>query len=161
VTVCMPKPHEVLRLLSAITDERGVLSRAEDPWDLNRIPAGTHVTYLLDDAGETRGAVVTDINATVYLGGRLILMPETDQLDMARRLEVDESLTDAVSEVLNMTRSVFNHQEGNEHLSPTPTRALETPRPDGPEAWLLAPSARLDLAGNCALGALRIAFLLR
>ncbi|MBU0742373.1 hypothetical protein KKG45_05220 [bacterium] len=157
----MPETSEILDILGAILGDEDLLRPADEPWDLGRVSAGTYITCLCNGEGETLGAVATDLNATICLGGRLVMMPEAGLADKARRLEVDEALTDAVTEIVNMTRIVFNRLPGNEHLSPLPARAMKTPRADGGEAWLLEPSARLDLAGECSFGALRIAILFR
>ncbi len=161
MVVCIPETQEILELFDTILDGKNLLRPADSPWNLRLVPEGTHVTYLCNVEGDKLGAVVTDINATVYLGGKLVMISETGLAGKARRMEVDETLADAVMEVVNMARTVFNQLVGNEHLRPAPTRVLERPRADGREVWLLDPSARLDLTGECSFGTLNISFLFR
>ena len=161
MAVCMPSFHEVLRTLADIIGGQSMLRRADEAWSLDRIPEGTQVTYMCNESGDRLAAVVSDINATVYLGGKLILMPENSMIKMAGCRYVDETLADAFEEVLNMTRSVFNQQEGSEHLTPEPMQALPNPRSDDCEPWLQNPTERLDLIGDGPLGTMRIAFLFR
>jgi len=105
--------------------------------------------------------VVTDLVATVYLGGKLVMMPDASLADKVLGQDVDETMLESLKEVVNMTRSVFNRVSGNVHLHPLPPCPLEKPRAGARDAWLLEPAERLDLAGECSCGSLRIAILFR
>jgi len=157
----MPDTCEVLKILGSIIGDKKILQIADEPWNLAKAKPCTHVTYLCDAEGEQRGAVVTDLVATVYLGGKLVMMPDASLTEKVRERDVDGHLLEALEEVVNMTRSVFNHVEGNVHLRPVPPRPLKKPRPDRRAAWRLEPSERLDLEGECSFGSLRIAMLFR
>ena len=161
MAVYVPETTEILDLLNMILGDNSPLQEVEKAWELDTVPQGTHVTYLCDGDGDKLGAVVTDINGTVYLGGKLIMMHEAGLAGKAASGVVEENLVEAVEEIVNMLRSVFNNQPGSEHVSPLPTRLLETPDADGDDAWLLDPSERLDLQGKCSFGTLRMSFLFR
>ncbi|MBC8424046.1 hypothetical protein H8E07_07970 [bacterium] len=161
MTICMPDTREILTILGAIIGDKKLIRPSGEPWDLGKAAVGTHVTYLCDADDEKLGAVVTDLVATVYLGGKLVMMPDAAMADKVRARHVDETMLEALEEVVNMTRSVFNGVAGNVHLHATPPSPLEKPRPDGGDVWLLEPAERLDLGGECSFGALRIAMLFR
>ena len=161
MTVTLPEVNEVRDLINMILGENSPLRVTKKAWDLTSLPDGTHITPLCNTDGENRGAVVTNINATLYLGGKLVMMPEARLADHAQRLEVEESIVEAVEEIVNMIRSAFNKQPGNEHMSPRSTRVLDKITADGEFAWMLEPGARLDLAGDCSFGDMRMSILFR
>lgn len=157
MTVTMPKTSAFIDMLEMILGDRPPLNETGEAWDLSKVSDGTYVTWLRNAAGERRGAVVTNINATCYLGGKLVMMPEAGLGDQAKSRQAEEIVVEAVEEIVNMMRSVINKQAGNEHVSPEPTQPMTPVAADGPEAWVLAPSTRLDLAGECSFGPLQVA----
>lgn len=132
MTVTLPETYEFLDMLEMILGAKPPLANTKEAWDLAKIPDGTHVTWLCDAEGKRRGAVITDINTTLYLGGKLVMMPEAGLGDRAKRLEVEDTIVEAVEEIVNMMRSVINKQAGNVHVSPQPTQPLGKVAADSP-----------------------------
>ncbi len=157
MTVTLPATNDFISMLEMILGDRPPLNETKDAWDLAKAPEGTHITWLSNAEGVKRGAVVTNINATLYLGGKLVMMPEAGLGDRAKSREVEETIVEALEEIVNMMRSVINKQAGNEHVSPESTQPMTPVAADGPEAWLLAPTTRLDLVGECSFGPLQVA----
>ena len=156
MTVTMPQAYELLDMIEMILGSKPPLSESKEAWDLAKAPDGTYVTWLCNSEGDKRGAVVTNINATLFLGGKLVMMPEAGLDDSARRLEVEDTIVEAVEEIVNMLRSVLNKQVGNEHLSPLPTEPFGKIDAEGSEGWVLGPGGRLDLVGECSFGPLNL-----
>jgi hypothetical protein len=159
--VILTEVHEIPDLINLILGEKSPLVFTDDAWDLKTIPDGSYVTRLSNAAGEVRGAVLTDINATVFLGGKLVMMPEAGLCERAKNLEVDDSIVEALAEIVNMMRSIFNKQFGNEHMSPQPTQPMVAIAAEGDDTWMLEPASRIDLTGDCSFGKLCMSIVFR
>jgi len=161
MAVTLPEVHEILDIIDMILRDKSPLRVTKDTWDLKTIPAGSYVTRLVNADDEVRGAVITNFNATLYLGGKLVLMPETGLADRALSLEIEDFIVEALEEIINMLRSVFNKQVGNEHVSPQSTQPMVAIAADSDDAWMLEPASRIDLSGNCSFGKLCMAVIFR
>ena len=104
---------------------------------------------------------VTSLNATIYLGGKLIMMPDAGLADIASTGQAEESQVDALEETINMLRSVFNNMPGSSHVSPMEIQPLTMPDAEGEDAWMFSPRSRVDFVGNAPFGELRMALLFR
>ena len=103
----LPDPQAVLELIETFTGGR-TLWRAREGLDIVNPPRGTYITYLKGPNGNVEGAVVTDLLASLYLGGGLLILPADALAAMARRGEASEAVLDGLSEIVNDLRGLLN-----------------------------------------------------
>ncbi len=142
----LPEPAALLEILETILDGPTPLRPAEEPFDFRGSDQAIYVSLLRDDEGGVQGAVVADAAATIFLGGALIMVPAGAQQEQWRQGRAEESITDAMSEIVNMLRSVVNGVSGNPHVAPDPLVLLDELAEE--VDWLPSPTGRLDLAGE-------------
>ncbi len=151
MTLTLPEPKAVLDLLDMFLGQRPPLAPGAG-MNLEMPPFGTHVCWLKGADGSTQGAILTDLAASLYIGGGLIMMPEAALRDMQNRGEVSESVLDGLGEVFNNLRGQLNRIDMNPHVSPTDPAPYEAPAADGPEGWIYSAPKRIDLQGHTAFG---------
>ncbi len=151
MTLALPKTREVMELVSLLIDEKLIL-RKGNGWDLNQPNPGACITFLQGRDNVVQGAVLTDLAATLYIGGKLILMPETTLKAQFEGGLADEPVVEAVNEVVNNLRTLYNKIDLNPHVAPTQTFAFQVPGPDDFVVWILNPSQRVDYVWDTALG---------
>ncbi len=77
MALTFPKTKDILELVELLIGEKPVFDKG-DGWDLN-IPAdGCYITFLQGKDKAVEGAIITDLPATLYIGGKLILLPDGD-----------------------------------------------------------------------------------
>jgi hypothetical protein len=130
---------------------RPPLAPGEGP-NLKQPTFGTYVTWLKTADGTVEGAILTDLSASLYLGGGLIMMPEAALRDMLSEGSVSEAVLDGLSEIFNNMRGQMNRINMNPHVSPTDPVAYEPPADDAPEAWIFSATKRMDLRGQTPYG---------
>jgi hypothetical protein len=151
VTLTLPEPKAVLDLLDMFLGQRPPLAPGQG-LNLELPPYGTHVCWLKGADGTTEGAILTDLSASLYIGGGLIMMPEATLRDMQGRGEVSEAVLDGLGEVFNNLRGQLNRIDMNPHVSPTDPTPYEPPTAGSPESWIFAASKRIDLCGPTPYG---------
>jgi len=151
VTLTLPEPRAVLDLLAMFIGDRPPLAPNQAP-DLTRTSYGTYVCWLKGSNGETEGAILVDLAASLYIGGGLIMMPEASLRDMFKEGEVSEAVLDGLSEIFNNLRGQLNRIDLNPHVTPTDAALYQPPAADAPEAWVYEPRNRVDLSGMTAFG---------
>jgi len=151
VTLTLPEPKAVLDLLGMFLGQRPPFAPGEG-LDLKLPPYGTHVCWLKGQSGATEGAILTDLAASLYIGGGLIMMPEAALRDMQNRGEVSESVLDGLGEVFNNMRGQLNRIDLNPHVSPTDPMPYEAPAAGSDEAWIYEAGTRIDLRGHTPFG---------
>lgn len=151
MTLTLPDPKAVLDLLAMFLGNRPPLAPGEGP-DLRQPTYGTYVTWLKTADGTIEGAILTDLSASLYLGGGLIMMPEATLRDMLSEGSVSDAVLDGLSEIFNNLRGQMNRINMNPHVSPTDPVAYEPPADDAPEAWIYDATKRLDLRGQTSYG---------
>lgn len=147
----LPDPQAILAFLEEFLGDRPPLDAGEG-LDLVNPRAGTYITYLKGPDGAVEGAVVTDLIATLYLGGRLLLLPENALSRMVAAGEASEAVLDGLSEVVNELRGLLNQIAVNPHVTPTEPSRYDVPSPDDEAGWVLAPTRRADFSGATDLG---------
>jgi len=120
--------------------------------DITKTSFGTYVTWLKDTEGVIQGAIFTDLAASLYIGGGLIMMPEASLMDMFKNGQVSESVLDGLGEIFNNLRGQMNRIDMNPHVSPTDPAAYQPPAEGDANAWVHNPRKRVDLAGMTAFG---------
>jgi hypothetical protein len=147
----LPDTQAVLETLEAFMGDRPALREGEGP-DLAAPARGTYITYLKGPDGNVEGAVVTDLAASLYLGGMLLVVPESELALMARQGEASEAVLDGLSEIVNDLRGLLNQIAMNPHVTPTEPVPYSVPGPGDDAGWVLTPSRRVDFGGDTAFG---------
>lgn len=151
MTLTLPEPKAVLDLLSMFIGGRPPLAPSRG-MDLTMPAYGTHVCWLEAADGTVEGAILTDMAASLYIGGGLIMLPEAALREMANRGEISEAVLDGLGEIFNNVRGLLNRIKMNPHVSPTDPEPYEPPPTDGPLGWLYTTQRRIDLHGQTAFG---------
>lgn len=157
MTLTLPQPKAVLDLLSMFIGSRPPLAPGPS-LDLTYPLPGTYVTWLQGADGQVEGAIFSDLAASLYLGGELLMMPQPALDEMMASGEASDAVLDALGEVFNNVRGLLNRIELNAHVSPTDPVLYEAPAPGD---WVLQPSRRLDLRGNTKFGPASLTLLSR
>lgn len=151
MTLTLPTTREILDLVGLLIDEKPVFTKGEG-WDLTDPEPGACITFLQGRDNAVEGAIVTDLAATLYIGGKLILLPEASLMDQFKSGQADEPVVEALNEVINNLRTLYNNIDLNPHVAPTPTFPYQVPSPDDFVAWILNPSKRVDYVGQTNFG---------
>lgn len=157
MTLTLPQPKAVLDLLSMFIGSRPPLAPGPS-LDLTYPAPGTYVTWLKGADGQVEGAIFSDLAASLYLGGELLMMPQPALQEMMAAGEASDAVLDALGEVFNNVRALLNRIEMNTHVTPTDPVIYEAPDPD---SWVLKPSRRVDLRGNTSFGPASLTLLSR
>ncbi len=151
MTLTLPEPRAVLDLLSMFIGGRPPLAPSRG-MDLAMPAYGTYVCWLKDAGGTVEGAILTDMAASLYIGGGLIMMPEAALREMQNRGEISDAVLDGLGEIFNNVRGLLNRIKMNPHVSPSDPEPYEPPAPDGDLGWLYDTERRLDLHGHTVFG---------
>lgn len=151
MTLTLPDTKEILSLVEMLIGEKPVF-RPGEGWDLTQPNAGAYITFLQGRDNAIEGAIITDLPATLYIGGKLILLPDSTLQDQLNSGEASEPIVDALTEVINNLRTLYNNIELNPHVAPTQTFPYQVPADDDFVAWILNPSKRIDYVGNTVFG---------
>lgn len=151
MSLVFPKQAEIFELIETLLGERPVFKRGKG-CDLRDPPDGCYITFLQGNDNEVEGAVVTDLAATLYIGGKLILLPAVSLQNQFASGVADESVVEAITEVVNNLRTLYNAIDLNPHVAPTKTFPYQVPADDDFVAWILAPGKRIDYVGKTPYG---------
>ena len=160
MSLTLLEPKAVLDLLDMFLGNRPPLAPGEGA-NLAQPPYGTYVSWLKDDAGVVQGAVLTDLAASLYIGGGLIMMPQASLNEMLASGTPSDAVLDGLAEVFNNVRGQLNRIDGNPHVSPTDPEPYMPPAPGSDAAWVLNPASRIDLRGPTAFGPATVTLLSR
>jgi hypothetical protein len=160
VALALPRTKDVLDLVELLIGEQTVFEPGES-WDLSRPGPGCYITFLQGKTMAIEGAIITDLAATLYIGGKLILLPEATLLDQAMVGAAQVPVIEAVTEVVNNLRTLFNNIRKNPHVAPTKTFPYQVPSAGDYVAWLLHPSERMDHVGDTPFGRAHLTLLVR
>jgi hypothetical protein len=151
VTLTLPEPQAVLDLIETFIGNRPNLRAGEGP-DLSQPQDGSYITYLKGPDGSIEGAIVTDLAATLALGGELIMMSDAERAEMYRGGRASEAVLDGLGEICNNLRGLLNRIAVNPHVTPLEPQLYEVPIAIEDVGWVLAPSHRVDFVGETAFG---------
>lgn len=160
MALTFPKTKEILDLVELLIGEKPVFRKGKS-WDLSDPEEGCYITFLQGKDKAVEGAIITDLPATLYIGGKLILLPESTLQDQAQNGEAEEPIVEAVTEVINNLRTLFNNIELNPHVAPTKTFPYQVPTEDDYVGWILNPGKRVDYSGDTAYGPATLTLLSR
>lgn len=147
----MPETKEILDLVELLIGEKPVF-KVGDGWNLLQPEPGSYITFLQGRDHRVEGAILTDLPATLYIGGKLILLPEARLMDQMKSGAADEPVVEAVTEVINNLRTLFNNIDLNPHVAPTKTFPYQVPGEDDFVAWVRNPGRRVDYVGTTNFG---------
>lgn len=151
MTLTLPQTTEIMELVELLIDEKPEFKIGQG-WDLTQPNPGATITFLQGRDNAVEGAIVTDLAATLYIGGKLILLPEVTLKDQFKTGRAAEPVVEALNEVINNLRTLYNNIDLNPHVAPTQTFPYQVPGPDDFVAWILNPSKRIDYVGDTVLG---------
>lgn len=151
MSLVFPKQAEIFELIEMLIGEKPLFKRGQG-WDLRNPEPGAYITFLQGKDYEVEGAVITDLAATLYIGGKLILLPPASLQSQYYSGEAEESVVEAVTEVINNLRTLFNAIDLNPHVAPTKTFPYQVPAADDFVAWILDPGKRIDYVGKTPYG---------
>jgi len=151
VTLTLPETSDILDLIELLIDEKPDF-RPGDSWDLRNPTPGSYITFLQGRDNTVEGAIITDLAATLYIGGKLILLPAATLKDQFNEGQAGEAVVEALNEVVNNLRTLYNNIDLNPHVAPTQTFAYQVPGPNDFVAWILNPSQRVDYVGDTVVG---------
>jgi hypothetical protein len=147
----LPETRDIMELVELLIDEKPVFKKGQG-WDLTEPNPGAYITFLQGRDNAVEGAIITDLAATLYIGGKLILLPEASLKDQFKGGQADEPVVEALNEVINNLRTLYNNIDLNPHVAPTQTFPYQVPGPDDFVAWILNPSRRADYVGETNFG---------
>ncbi len=151
MALTFPKTKEILDLVELLIGEKPVFRKGKE-WDLSKPEEGCYITFLQGKDKAVEGAIITDLAATLYIGGKLILLPEATLQNQSQNGEAEEPIVEAVTEVVNNLRTLFNNIELNPHVAPTRTFPYVVPSADDYVSWILSPDKRVDYSGETTYG---------
>ena len=151
MALTFPKTKEILDLVELLIGEKPIFRKGEG-WDLANPDEGCYITFLQGKNKAVEGAIITDLPATLYIGGKLILLPDATLQDQSQNGEAEEPIIEAVTEVINNLRTLFNNIELNPHVAPTKTFEYVVPTSEDLVGWVLDPAKRIDYVGNTSYG---------
>ena len=151
MTVTLPETKDIFDLVGLLIDEKPVFKPGKG-WDLAVPDPGSYITFLQGRDDAVEGAIITDLAATLYIGGKLILLPEATLMDQYNAGEAEEPVVEALNEVINNLRTLYNNIDLNPHVAPTATFPYQVPSADDFVAWILNPSKRVDYVGKTNYG---------
>jgi hypothetical protein len=160
VSLALPRTKEVLEVVELLIGEKPALEPGQS-WDLSHPGPGCCITFLQGKTRAIEGAIITDLAATLYIGGKLILLPEATLLDQAQIGAANAPVIEAITEVVNNLRTLFNNIRKNPHVAPTATFPYQVPAAGDYVAWLLKPTERMDYVGDTPFGRANLTLLAR
>jgi hypothetical protein len=151
VSLAFPKQAEIFELIEMLIGEKPLFKKGP-AWDLKNPSDGCYITFLQGKDNEVEGAVITDLAATLYIGGKLIMLQPAALQNQYYSGEAEDSVVEAVTEVINNLRTLFNAIDLNPHVAPTKTFLYQVPSEDDFVAWVLKPGKRVDYTGKTPWG---------
>lgn len=119
----------------------GVSAHEADVWVIGKTTRDCYAAPLLDDGGEEVGMVLMDLRATVYLGGTLMMLPQSQlEQQVKSALPVEDSIA-ASAEVCNAMTGPINASQSACHVRVGPLEKFEFRS----ASWVAEPVARRDL----------------
>lgn len=161
MTLKLPTAVDVTKILEMCIGADPVLKQVDEPFDLASPPAGTYVSWLKDDVGEVRGAILASLPAVAFLGGTMIMVPAGGQEEQVKAGAASEAIVDSMAEINNMLRGLFNRIKDNEHVSPEDMVLFQAPGANDPNAWIHEPGERVDMCADFPFGQGRLTILSR
>lgn len=136
----LPRAQEFIRCIEQLIGSDVTARESASPLD---VTAGGKffVSQLVDDNDRLVGGIIMDLQATVFLGGTLLMVPEAELNSQVRSRTPSEDSVAASSEVCNALSGSLNNVPDNAHIR---TKYLEVLNlADLP--WLRKPRVQMTL----------------
>ena len=146
----LPDSEQVRELLEALLDGCPDLTSSSDVPDAGWMDKA-YACICRNDDGESTVGLVADLHAALFLGGKLMMMPDAGLEDQADEGELWEEPLDALSEVFNNLTVTLNATPAATHVVSRP--AARPGSLDGDEAeWMKSCSNCLSLEAKFPTG---------
>lgn len=150
MSISLPPNTEVSRILTLLLGkkiEMKPVAAGKSP-KINALSKGWHASKLNDDQGQVLGALMTDLSATIFFGGSLMMMPPGGLEDMKDEGKASEEVIDATGEVFNNITTLLNQIEGNPHLRVTATTPIDAKLFNAEFSWIAKATSKLELSSS-------------
>lgn len=136
----LPRAQDFIRCIEQLIGSEVTAKEVPAEFDLNS-GERVYMSQLVDDSDRLIGAVIMDLEATVFLGGTLLMVPEAELKTQVRTRAPSEDSIAASSEVCNALSGSLNNVPDNAHVRTKylePLNATEFP-------WLRKPRVQMML----------------
>lgn len=155
MSATFPKIAEISKVLQLLLGEAPPLNEDGQTPSFEEL-GKTYTSLCKNDAGEVVAALVADLPAALYLGGKLMMMPVARLEEQAKAGDMDQGVLDALTEVFNNLSSCLNEIDGNPHVRSTQAEETDSLQADDRGSWMPSATNRTDLTGNFLNGAGRL-----
>ncbi len=136
----LPRPQDFIRCIEQLIGSDVTAREAPNPVDVT-MGGKFFISQLIDDNDRLVGAILMDLQATVFLGGTLLMVPEGELNSQVRSRAPSEDSVAASSEVCNALSGSLNNVPDNAHVR---TKYLEAFNLSD-HAWLKKPRVHMSL----------------
>jgi len=142
----LPSAHAVDQALKLLVGEKTSLAEVPHKKHASILDeaAWYSLSLLQDDAGETVGCVLADLQGAVRLGGGMMMLPPAFMQEQIRTRAPSPEVDEAISEVFNNICALLNAIKSNPHVRSSPAQRVADA--SGVPAWLPSSSNRLLLS---------------
>lgn len=159
-TLQIPGPEAVSLVLDQLMEGAPAFVSAKTGVDLGELGAA-YASLLVADDDRVIGAIVADLPTVAFYGGMLMMTPEGGIKDQVDSGQVQSSIVEAFSEVVNVLTRAFNSIEGNLHVRSRSVLPLAESTASEAGSWLANASHGLLMSGRVSLGETRMLILVR
>lgn len=136
----LPRAQDFIRCIEQLIGSD--VTARESPAPLDVTGSGKfYMSQLIDDTDRLIGAIVMDLQSTVFLGGTLLMVPEGELNSQVRSRTPSEDSVAASSEVCNALSGSLNNVPDNAHIRTKYLEAFNVA--DFP--WLKKPRVQMTL----------------
>jgi hypothetical protein len=136
----IPPLTELARCIAMLIGNN-VSAEAASPFVINKMTRDCYAASLLDDAGEHVGLILMDIKATIYLGGTLMMLPQSQLEQQVKLAAPEEDSIAASAEVCNALAGPINACQPHRHVRVGAFEKFEFKS----FTWAAEPAQRCDL----------------
>jgi hypothetical protein len=137
----LPPADDLIRCIEQLIGSDVSAQELPNPVRVPEPKDGYFIAMLIDDKDVEVGAICLDLKATVFLGGTLLMVPESELTSQVRAKKASEDSIAASNEVCNALSASVNNVPGNPHVRTTFLALLTAET--GP--WLQSARAQLGL----------------
>ncbi|MEY4548914.1 MAG: hypothetical protein RL685_5109 [Pseudomonadota bacterium] len=121
-----------------------VSAEEASPFTINKMTRDCYAAPLQDDRGEHVGLIVMDMKATIYLGGTLMMLPQSQLEQQVKLAAPEEDSIAASAEVCNALAGPINACQPHRHVRVGAFEKFEFKS----FSWTSEPALRCDLADS-------------
>lgn len=111
----LPRAQEFIRCIEQLIGSDVTARESASPLDVTG-GGKFYVSQLIDDSDRLVGGIIMDLQATVFLGGTLLMVPEAELNSQVRSRAPSEDSVAASSEVCNALSGSLNNVPDNAHV---------------------------------------------